>query len=345
MLLGHKVDDAHALRGQRIEHGNRETKSNQRAPVQILPKRRCQIRERMSRVSPELRLEIKVFQFHYVEMHCIAARNCRISGAVPRPYNTRTRNMPLEVITVPCLSDNYAFVFRSAESGETALVDAPEAKPIIAALAERGWGLDWILLTHHHADHIDGAEELRKRYGAKVVGNAADSRRLPKLDVSVSDGDTLTVCGERFRILDASGHTIGHIAFVAEGHAFTADSLMALGCGRVFEGTHEMMWNSLQKLAALDPDTIIYSGHEYTESNARFALSVEPENDALIARSEEIKKLRKSGKPTVPSKLADELRTNPFLRARLPEIKLLINMPDASDAEAFAEIRTRKDNF
>ena len=253
--------------------------------------------------------------------------------------------MPLEVITVPCLSDNYAFLFRSAESGETALVDAPEAAPIIAALDDRGWGLDWILLTHHHADHVDGVEELRKKHGAKVVGNSADARRLPKLDLAVSDGDSLTVCGERFQILDVSGHTIGHIAFVAEGHAFTADSLMALGCGRVFEGTHEMMWNSLKKLAALDPDTIIYSGHEYTESNARFALSVEPENAALIARSEEIMSLRKSGTPTVPSKLAEELRTNPFLRAGLPETKLLISMPDASDAEAFAEIRMRKDNF
>ena len=253
--------------------------------------------------------------------------------------------MPLEVITVPCLSDNYAFLIRCAESGETALVDAPEATPIIAALDDRGWGLDWILLTHHHADHVDGVGELRKKYGAKVVGNSADSRRLPKLDVSVSDGDSLTACGERFKILDVSGHTIGHIAFVTEGHAFTADSLMALGCGRVFEGTHETMWNSLKKLAALDPDTIIYSGHEYTESNARFALSVEPENDALIARAEETVRLRKSGKPTVPSKLADELRTNPFLRASLPETKLLINMPDASDAEAFAEIRMRKDNF
>ena len=253
--------------------------------------------------------------------------------------------MPLEVITVPCLSDNYAFLFRSAESKETALVDAPEATPIIAALDDRGWSLDWILLTHHHADHVDGVGELRKKYGAKIVGNSADARRLPKLDLAVSDGDSLTVCGERFQILDVSGHTIGHIAFVAEGHAFTADSLMALGCGRVFEGTHEMMWNSLRKLAALDPDTIIYSGHEYTESNARFALSVEPENDALIARSEEITRLRKAGRPTVPSTLADELRTNPFLRASLPETKLLISMPDASDAEAFAEIRMRKDNF
>ena len=253
--------------------------------------------------------------------------------------------MPLEVITVPCLSDNYAFLIRSDESGETALVDAPEAAPILAALDERGWSLDWILLTHHHADHIDGVEELRKRCGAKVVGNAADARRLPRLDVPVSEGDSLTACGERFRILDVSGHTIGHIAFVARGRAFTADSLMALGCGRVFEGTHEMMWNSLKKLAALDPDTIIYSGHEYTESNAKFALSVEPGNEALIARAEEIRTLRKSGKPTVPSILADELRTNPFLRAGLPETKLLINMPDASDAEAFAAIRIRKDNF
>ena len=252
--------------------------------------------------------------------------------------------MPLEIVTVPCLSDNYAFIARSA-SGETALVDAPEAAPIRSELSRRGWGLDHILVTHHHADHVDGVDALRREFGARVVGNAADSSRLPKLDQAVSEGDEIAVCGEGFLVLDVSGHTVGHLAFVTSGAAFTADSLMALGCGRVFEGTHEMMWKSLEKLAALPPSTIIYSGHEYTESNARFALSVEPDNPALAKRAAEVSEMRKRNEPTVPSALSLELETNPFLRAKLPEVKSLIGMPDASDAEAFKEIRTRKDNF
>ncbi len=253
--------------------------------------------------------------------------------------------MPLEIITIPCLSDNYAFLIHNPATGETALVDAPEAPPIEAALKERGWKLNQILLTHHHADHIDGVAELRSAHGAEVAGASADAHRLPRLDRTVEDGGTITVCGETARVVDVSGHTVGHIAFLLPGAAFTADSLMALGCGRVFEGTFDMMWNSLSKLAALDPDTMIYSGHEYTEANGRFALSVEPENPDLLARVDAIKKARAAGKPTVPSRLSLELATNPFLRARLPEVKRLIGAPDATDAECFAEIRRRKDNF
>ena len=253
--------------------------------------------------------------------------------------------MPFEVITLPCLSDNYAYLVHNPASGETALVDAPEAAPIRAALEDRGWGLDRILITHHHADHVDGVEELRSAYGAKVVGASADAHRLPKLDVVVDDGGTVTVCGETAKVVDVSGHTVGHIAYLLPGAMFTADSLMALGCGRVFEGTFEMMWNSLSKLAVLDPDNMIYSGHEYTESNARFALSIEPENPDLLARAEDIRRTRSEGRPTVPSSLSLELATNPFLRARLPEVKELIGAPDATDAESFAEIRRRKDSF
>ena len=253
--------------------------------------------------------------------------------------------MSLEIITLPCLSDNYAFLIRNEESQQTALVDAPEAAPIKSALRERGWGLDRILITHHHADHVDGVEELRSTYSATVTGAAADAHRLPPLDVSVADGDSFDLFGENVDVVDVSGHTVGHIAYLLPGAAFTADSLMALGCGRVFEGTFDMMWSSLSKLAVLDPNTIIYSGHEYTESNARFALSIEPDNPDLKARNEDIKSARSQGVPTVPSKLSLEQATNPFLRASLPEVKSLIGMPDATDAESFAEIRQRKDRF
>ena len=253
--------------------------------------------------------------------------------------------MPLEIVTVPCLSDNYAFLIHNRDTGETALVDAPESPPIVKALAERGWSLDQILITHHHDDHIDGVEALRRLHGASVTGAAADAHRLPLLDQAVAEGDSIAVCGETADIIDVSGHTVGHIAYLMPGAAFTADSLMAMGCGRVFEGSFEMMWNSLSKLAALDPGTMIYSGHEYTESNARFALSVEPNNDELVRRAESIRQDRQEGRPTVPSVLSLELATNPFLRAGLDEVKSLIGLPNASDAESFSEIRQRKDRF
>lgn len=255
--------------------------------------------------------------------------------------------MPLEIITVPCLSDNYAYLLHNKDTGETAVVDVPDAKPIEAALKTRGWRLTDILITHHHWDHIDGVEALRAATGARVIGASADAHRLPKLDVALRDGETTTICAEPAQVFDVSGHTIGHIAyyFPDSGACFTADSLMALGCGRVFEGTMEQMWQSLSKLAALPADTLIYSGHEYTASNARFALTIEPGNPALISRRDEIAKTRANGHPTVPAQLSLELATNPFLRAGLPEMKQALGMTGAPDAEVFAEIRRRKDNF
>ncbi|HSG36226.1 MAG TPA: hydroxyacylglutathione hydrolase [Paracoccaceae bacterium] len=255
--------------------------------------------------------------------------------------------MPLELVTLPCLADNYAYLLHNAETGQTTLVDAPEAAPIQAALAERGWGLDLILLTHHHPDHIDGVEPLRAAFGAKVVGAAADSHRLPKLDLAVKEGDVIDVLGTKAHVIDVSGHTVGHIAFHLPeiGAAFTADSLMALGCGRLFEGTPEQMWQSLLKLRALPPETLVCSGHEYTASNARFALTVEPGNAALQARAKDVAAKRARGEATVPSLLSEEIATNPFLRADLPEIKAAIGMAGASDVAVFAEIRGRKDRF
>ncbi|MFW8635181.1 hydroxyacylglutathione hydrolase [Cribrihabitans pelagius] len=255
--------------------------------------------------------------------------------------------MPLEIVTLPCLSDNYAYLIHDAEGGRTALVDAPEAAAIKAELQRRGWGLDWILLTHHHWDHVDGTAELAESYGAKVAGAAADAARLPPLDKQLSDGESFDLFGEEVRVMDVSGHTVGHIAFYipGAGAVFTADSLMALGCGRLFEGTPEQMWRSLSRLAALPAETIVCSGHEYTQSNARFALTVDPGNAALKARAEDIDAARAEGRPTVPSKLQVELDTNPFLRAGDRALKAQLRMEGAEDGAVFAEIRKRKDNF
>ena len=253
--------------------------------------------------------------------------------------------MSISIKTIPCLSDNYAYLIHNEKTRETALIDAPEDVPIINALETLGWQLDYILLTHHHFDHIGGVETLRQKYGSKVIGNKNDRQRLPKLDIAVTEGEKLQICNQEMTILDVSGHTIGHIAFIFPGAAFTADSLMALGCGRVFEGTFPMMWHSLMKIAALPSDTMIYSGHEYTLANGSFALTVEPGNQALIARVANEKAQREKGLPTVPSQLELELRTNPFLRARLPEMKRIVGSPDMSDEECFAEIRKRKDRY
>jgi hydroxyacylglutathione hydrolase len=255
--------------------------------------------------------------------------------------------MPFEIITVPCLSDNYAFLAHDADSGATLCVDVPEAGPIKAALARKGWRLSHVLLTHHHADHVQGLDNLLSEHPASVIGARADAHRLPPLDIEVAEGDSIGIGGETGHVLEVPGHTLGHIAvhFPTSHAVFTADSLMALGCGRVFEGTPEQMWQSLQKLAALPPGTTVHSGHEYTAANAKFALTVDPENSALISRSDAIRAARDQGRPTVPSSLADELATNPFLRAADPAIRAQLAMRDATDAEVFAEIRARKDRF
>ncbi len=255
--------------------------------------------------------------------------------------------MPLEILTIPCLSDNYAFLAHDAASGETALIDAPEAGPILAALTERGWRLSQVLLTHHHWDHVEGLAEILAAHPAKVTGAAADAHRLPPLDLQVREGDSVQIGAETGQVIDVSGHTVGHIAYYFPGSraVFTADSLMALGCGRVFEGTMAQMWASLSKLAALPPETVVYSGHEYTQANGRFAATIDPENPALQQRIRDIAAARDKGAATVPSALELELATNPFLRAGDPGIQRNLGMTGADPAEVFAEIRARKDRF
>lgn len=255
--------------------------------------------------------------------------------------------MTLELVTIPCLSDNFAFLLHDAQSGETALIDAPEAAPILAALKARNWGLDQILLTHHHDDHIQGVSAIRATTGAKVLGAAADSHRLPALDSALQEGDHLQVGSDAGVVIAVDGHTLGHLAFhfPAAKLLFTADSLMAAGCGRLFEGSPAQMHASLAKLAKLPPDTLVGSGHDYLDGNLRFARSLEPDNAALISRIDTLAGMRREGRLPMPSTLAEEFATNPFLRAHLPQMKAAVGLPEASDVAVFAEIRARKDRF
>lgn len=255
--------------------------------------------------------------------------------------------MPLEIVTIPCLKDNYAFLAHDKATGQTAVVDVPEAAPIIAALKQRGWTLSHVLLTHHHWDHVDGLAALLADHPATVIGAAADAHRLPPLDIAVREGDTITIGSDTGRVIDVSGHTLGHVAFHFPDSAvvFTADSLMALGCGRLFEGTPAQMHESLSKLAALPPETLVCSGHEYTASNAKFALTIEPGNPALISRVEKIETARAQGRPTVPSLLSTERATNPFLRSDSPEIQANLGLSGADPVTVFTEVRRRKDSF
>lgn len=247
---------------------------------------------------------------------------------------------PVELVSIRCLQNNYAYLIHG--QGETVLIDAPEAAPILDALKTRGWSLDRIALTHHHPDHIQAVPELVEKTGATVIGNANDARRLPPLDLAVKPGDSLTLCGESAEVIDVSGHTIGHIAFHLPGSklAFTADSLMAMGCGRLFEGDAPMMWDSLSRLNALPGDTRICSGHDYCASNGAFALSVDPDNQALKDR---LSGTKSGTLPCAPATLTVERATNPFLRVR--ELAGSIDATGAPDADVFARLRKMKDAF
>jgi hydroxyacylglutathione hydrolase len=249
----------------------------------------------------------------------------------------------MQIEIVPCLTDNYAYLLRAGE--HCAVVDPSEADPVNAALDRLGWEPSFILNTHHHPDHTGGNLALKQEYGAKIVGPGKDAARIPGLDIGVDEKSGWEFAGQKVRVLEVPGHTRGAITFVIDTNAFTGDTLFALGCGRMFEGDAQTMWTSLSKLRALPDATKIYCGHEYTEGNGRFALTIEPGNTALTARMTEVKVARADGRPTVPSTIALEKRTNPFLRPDSWEIRKNLAMEDASDVAVFGEIRKRKDNF
>ncbi len=255
--------------------------------------------------------------------------------------------MALEVHQFACLNDNYGYLIHEPISGATAAIDTPEVAPINAALEAKGWTLTHILNTHHHFDHAGGNEALKKQWGCTVVGAANDAARIPGIDVKVSDGEDYSFGHTHARVLEVPGHTSGHIAFyfADEGVVFVGDTLFALGCGRLFEGTAEQMWSSLQKLMALPDNTVVYCAHEYTQANAAFALSVEPQNAALQARAAEIADLRAQDRPTVPTTIGLERATNPFVRADSADLQATINLVGADAVSVFAETRKRKDHF
>jgi len=248
---------------------------------------------------------------------------------------------------IPCLSDNYAYIIRDEQTNKNILVDAPEHAPIERYLDDKDMNLDFILITHHHSDHIDGINHLKLKYSPKVIGAKRDRHRLPQLDIEVEEGKQLTIGSKTFDIYDVDGHTVGHIAYslLEDKALFTGDSLMVMGCGRLFEGSPEDMWKSLEKLKQLPEDFMIYSGHEYTKSNIEFAVTVDPQNEKLLSRRrKELEQLQK-GLPTIPSTLREELDTNPFLRESELSIVDHLDMANLDPISRFAKIRALKDNF
>ena len=256
--------------------------------------------------------------------------------------------MTTHVFQFPCLKDNYGALIHDSGSARTAAIDAPDAEAVIAAAKSQGWRLTDLLVTHHHADHTQGIPALREAFPKlRVVGPRKEAAKIAGLDVQVGEGEFVEIGALRARVIETPGHTAGQIAYVFDEDeiAFTGDTLFSLGCGRVFETSMTVMWNSLEKLAALPGETQIYCGHEYTEANARFALTIEPDNADLVARAEAVQALRAQGKPTLPTTIALELATNPFLRAEISAVQKAVGLEGADPAQVFAEIRRRKDNF
>ncbi len=244
-----------------------------------------------------------------------------------------------------CLEDNYGVLAHDPSTGATASIDAPEAGPILAALKEKGWTLTHILVTHHHNDHIGGVEDLRAKYpSVRVVAPAADSARIPGADLYVNEGDEVRIGALRAIVIATPGHTSGHIVyhFPDEAALFAGDTLFAMGCGRAFEAPGQVLYESVMKLAHLPDETQVYCGHEYTQSNGRFALKVDPDNKALQARMNDVAALRDKDLPTLPTNMALERATNPFLRVDDAGVRRTLGMENATSADVFAELRERK---
>jgi hydroxyacylglutathione hydrolase len=279
-------------------------------------------------------------------------RACRVvTGPACRPILRHDRleflKMALQIDQFMCREDNFGVLIHDPKSGETALIDAPEERAILAAVERTGWTPTMILTTHHHQDHVEANLALKKRFGLKIFGPKAEADKIPGIDVELSEGSKLEFAGQPVEVIETPGHTAGHICYyLPRSHvAFVADTLFAMGCGRLLERPAPVMFHSLTKLMELPAATALYCGHEYTLANARFALTVDPTNSALRERAAKVEKLRAKDKPTLPTTLAEELATNPFIRWHDPAIRRNLGMEKASDAEVFAEIRKRKDNF
>jgi hydroxyacylglutathione hydrolase len=261
----------------------------------------------------------------------------------------------LEIRQFPCRSDNFGVLIHDEAAGVTAAIDAPEEAAVREALQKAGWKLTHIFTTHHHFDHVAGHQALKAETGCTIYGPEKEADKIPGIDVKVKEGDRLKFGSFELNVLETPGHTLGHITFYIpnagqgdgnSGVAFVGDTLFSVGCGRVLEGTFPQMWHSLEKLMKLPPETLIYCGHEYTQSNIKFAQSVEPGNKALASRKQEADAERAAGKATLPVSLGQELQVNPFLRVKSEEIRKNVGLgADASDAMVFEELRRRKDNF
>jgi hydroxyacylglutathione hydrolase len=256
-------------------------------------------------------------------------------------------NMAAQTFLFPCLTDNFGVLLHDPESAATASIDAPEAAAVEAALAQTGWRLTDILVTHHHGDHTAGIPELKRHHKCRVVAPRNEAQRIALVDETVGEGDTVRVGSLIGRVIDTPGHTVGHISYVfaADKLAFVGDTLFSIGCGRVIEGNPEMMWQSLLKLRALPDETKFFCGHEYTQSNIRFAKTIEPNNKALAARAEEVARLIGAGQPTIPATIGAEKTENPFLRADVPEVAKAVGLAGSPAWKVFAEIRERKNRF
>lgn len=254
---------------------------------------------------------------------------------------------PLEIETFLCRSDNFGVLLHDPVSGQTASIDAPEEQPIIEAANRRGWTLTHIFTTHHHHDHVDANLALKEKFRCTILGPHGEAVAIPGLDKTVMDGDEFEFAGRSIKVIETPGHTAGHVCYYLpeDGLLFAADTLFAMGCGRLFERPAADMWHSFQKLMALPDETKVYFGHEYTVSNARFAVTVDLENPALKMRAAEVSALRDAGKFTIPTTIGLEKQTNPYMRVGDAAIRQHLGMIDASDEDVFAEIRTRKDNF
>ncbi len=256
--------------------------------------------------------------------------------------------MGVDIHQFICLEDNYGLLVRDQETGAAASIDAPDGEAIAAEAKRLGWRLTHVLLTHHHLDHVQGVPSLRRAFpGLCVVGAQKDAYRLDGLDLTVGEDDTIALGATRARVIETPGHTTGHLAyhFLEDEAVFVGDTLFSLGCGRVFEGTMETMFLSLEKLAELPDETRVYCGHEYTQANARFALTVDPENSMLIERARDVDALRAAGEYTLPSTIGLERATNPFLRTEDPLVQRAMGMSDADPVEVFAKMRERKNGF